>query len=1322
MALSVPRRENGDSVLAVPLGADFLERFEVVREVGRGASGVVFQAADRLTGELVALKVLQLDEADPSERARFTAEGVLLAGLRDPCIVQVLDFGLTGEDAFVLAGQRFESGTAFVAMEWLEGKDLARTMAEGPLTLRSSLESARQIAGALCVAHAAGIAHRDVKPSNIFVLAPGEDGGSWRVKLLDFGVASADAFTGGSVTGTPAYMAPEQARGEPTLDVRCDVYSLGATLFELCAGRPPHTGASSIATLAKLVSTPAPRLSELLSDVPEKLDELVADMLSIEWLDRPLASEVELRLADLCAEPGLPLFVTPLDAKSDTPRSIASRLVTTLVALDVGRGVQRDEHISHMRDVGAEALRLGKDAIVAFFGARRARGGEAAKAVEIGKELTVLGARVGVATGRALVDRARPAGEVVDKASMLARDAPRQQLLVDQTTVELARSAFNFEPVSDRATSGAWVAGAAVVARRAAPETTPFVGRGSELDALFSAFNRCVDKASPVALSISGPPGIGKSRLAREFLARVDSLIVEPAPMTAPSRGIAQVPMGPAVKPVRVVGVRCESYGRARALGTASDALAELLCLPRDARRLEVAAALEPWKLVHDEGSLLQRLLTGEPFGADVDPNRARDILYLAMTELMLKVLGNEPCVLLLEDVHWSDAESVAWFDHLLNRATDRPLFVLMLARPAFWKESATGFRRRGNERIELRPLPRRATMELARAVLCCDNGDPKLEQIAKQAAGSPLFAEELARMLASGREVAVVPTIEAAIQISLDLLDPEAREAVTRMSVFGLVSWDSGLSAIGVAEVRGVLQRLVESELIVNVSRSRFAETHEVRFKHSLVRDVAYAAASDALKRELHAGVAAWLSASGEDAATVAEHYDLGGLQAAAAVHWETAARRALTANALLDACNMADRALTHAESPADAFRRATLLDEVYSRLDERAAERADAIQAMKENMTDEASEVRMLGASARYDHARSAGLDVDERLREVVRRAEKLGLLDEQARCSATLATRHAFAGELDRADEDARELIALAEEHGVVTAAIDAWQTLAVVHQTRGALGAALDARRNAASSARAAGERNREAMLTINVGFALTTMGARDEARRFLEDGIFMAQQVGSAGTMRLGRMLLLSWAAHFGADSALDAELKESRANADDAAAGGWVGHDRVTLGMLFYRGCELLNGSAEQLPRARALLAKAAEGYRATDNRDVLPVALGHWAEAERRGGQYERAAQLAREAAELVEAGGASLLNEAPIYLALHDALLDLGDLTGAADAIARALPALQRRLRGLQETPYEKAFLQLSDNARLIETADSLGRLPSDLEMMLR
>lgn len=1303
-----------------------MARFDVLAEVGQGAAGVVFRAFDRELGEQVALKVMALPPgADPEQLLR---EGRLLARIVHPAIVRIVDFGTFGPEPVALCGRRFERGTPYLAMEWLRGQDLQRRQVERPLALPQCLDVGRQVAGALCTVHEAGIAHRDIKPSNVFLEEVGPvDSERLSVKVVDFGVAVGGdplASDFGPLIGTPAYMSPEQARGDASLDVRCDVYSLGAMLFELVAGRPPHAAPSSVAMLAKLVSTPAPRLSELLCDVPQALDDLLADMLQPDARSRPSAAEVAERLTKLYSTPDLPRSAVALERGLESVHSSASRLVTTMVALHVGPPEQREAELHALADHGVEAVRLGADSLVAFLGARRAVGDEAVRALELGQRLAGLGAQVGVATGRALVDLARPAGLVVDQASALARDAAGGALLTDDITTELARERFQFTP----GPRGASCVAPLAAERRAGRELAPFVGREAELEMAVDALEGCFSSATPTMVSCSGPPGIGKSRLGRELVRAVAARRGGRVPSDPPPRVDGGVPRSLRLQArwggsLRVVLVRSEAYGRASALGMAADALGRLLDLDRGAGRAAAVAALSPYRLGRDEVELLSSLLARQPLEAGVDPQRARDLLYVTMTGLVLRSLAEEPALFVLEDAQWADPESIAWFDHLLARAAGQPLGVLLLTRPSFWKDHPDRFAGRDHRHIELRPISRRATMEIARSIMGCAQDDPKLEEIARQAAGSPLFAEELARVMATGKPVASVPTIEAAIQVSLDALPEALRGALTRMSIFGLTAWDAGLTALGVAAAGEALAKLAEAELVVEQERSRFPGTREYLFKHALVRDVCYASVSEALRTELHAKVGGWLAEIGEDAARIAEHYDLGGEHVCAAGYWELAATRALLTNALQDAVRMADRALTFAEGRESAFARAMLLDEVHSRLDERSSERSDAVEAMNANAYDEASEVRALGARARYDHARSAGHDVEERLREAAQRSARLGLLDEEARCAATLAARHAFAGDFPLAEQTAAHLLELAERPGVEAAAVDAHQTLAVVHQTRGQLAEALEDRRNAAKAARLAGLKQREATLTINLGFALTTIGARDEARRIIQGGIRMAEEIGSAGTVRLGCMILLGWAAHFGADPSLDAALSEPRESADEAATGVWLVKDRVTLGTLFYRGCELLREPGAGLRRARALLQISTEAYRTTENRDVLPVAMGYWAEACRRLGEVDQAAQLAQEAADLVEAGAPSLLNEAIIYLALHSARVQLGDLAGARSAIERAMPPFVRRVTGLKGTSYVRDFLRgLEHNVALLEAADRLGRLPEEIDRLLQ
>lgn len=1312
------------------------ERFEILREVGRGAAGVVYRAVDRELGEPTALKIIEPSE-DPTDQARFLKEGQVLSSLSHPSIVRVLSYGTLDQAYADGQGHRFPPGSTFVAMEWLEGEDLAVRQKRASPALPETLEIARQVAEALACAHDAGIVHRDVKPSNVFLTYPSKpadtqksgystmrggpvddglpvvtNGASVLAKLLDFGVAAAgDAMLAGAgaIIGTPAYMSPEQAQGEAVPDARSDLYSLGATLFELLAGRPPHVGPTSIATLARRVTDPAPRLSELLIDVPERLDELVSLMLQIEASMRPRsAREVVRWLSDLLRDPATLRLGRLTLREADTRARVGTRLVTTLVALGVATGEERQRFLDRARQIGADALPLGADSIVAHLGARRAHGDEATRAIEIAHELAFVGAKVGIATGRTRVDLTRSSGEIVDRAAKLAREAKDGKVNFDLTTNELARGRAEFD-VPSLGQSGVV---ALTTKRRPDSEASSFVGREPELLTALNAYERCVDDRTPIVVSTSGPPGIGKTRLGQEIIVRLERH----------------------AEPPRVMLVRCESYGKAQALGTASDALRSLLLLPKGATLDEAQTAIDvlvPLARREElELTLLARLLSNQPFPEGVEPRAARDALYVAMTELVLEATTKEPCALVVEDAQWADPESVAWIDHLIGRAQGRRFFTLLFVRPAFWRNHPQRFTTRDHVRMELKPMAKRAVREIARSLIGAKATDAQLDQVAAQAAGSPLFAEELARLVAQGKGLSNAPTIEAAIQVSLDALDDIVRDAAARFTVFGLAGWDQGLESLYDPSMSGLhltppevlLGKMVAADLLVESGKTRFAGTKEYLFKHAMIRDVAYAMLGDEMKRHLHGRAAAWLESVGEDAATVAHHYDLGKRHDEAAKHWEAAARRALATNSLADAASMSERALAFAEDKPTAFARAILLEEAQARLDARGSERDTAIQSMRENVFDEASELRTEGAAVRYDDARGQGADIEGRLRRVRDRARELGQLDEAARCSATLAQRLAFAGDFAAAESESAAMLELAEKNGIVWASVDAWQTLGVVHQTRGELALALDARRNAARAARTAGLKEREAILTMNLGFALTTIGAKNESLVEIETGLERAHAIGSLGAVRHGQMNLLGWASTFGADQRVSQALAEPRAKADEAAAGAYVIQDRATLGVLFYRGVELLHGDSSNLARARGLLERVAQAYRNTGNLDVLPVSLGFWSEAERRLGDAEHAKELATEAASLLAQGAPSLLNEAPVYLALHDACVDLGLLAGARSAIEDGMPHLLRRLSGLTDTPYAHSFLTgLTHNAGLIAAAEVYGLVPPEVERLV-
>src|SRR5262249_36639122 len=236
--------------------------YRVLKVLGAGGMGVVFQAEDPQLERLVALKVMLPDmAADPSSRKRFLLEAKAAAAIPHDHIVTVYQVGE-------------ERGAPFMAMQLLHGETLeARLRREGKLPPAEAVRIGREIAAGLAAAHERQLLHRDIKPANIWLEA-----GSGRVKILDFGLTRA-AKDGvhltqtGAVLGTPAYMAPEQAAGE-AVDVRCDLFSLGCVLYRACTGRPAFKGHNMVTVLRALAVDNPPPPSEVDRQVPGALSEL----------------------------------------------------------------------------------------------------------------------------------------------------------------------------------------------------------------------------------------------------------------------------------------------------------------------------------------------------------------------------------------------------------------------------------------------------------------------------------------------------------------------------------------------------------------------------------------------------------------------------------------------------------------------------------------------------------------------------------------------------------------------------------------------------------------------------------------------------------------------------------------------------------------------------------------------------------------------------------------------------------------------------------------------------------------------------------------
>jgi Tol biopolymer transport system component len=255
------------------------DRYDVVRELGRGGMATVYLARDERHGRSVAIKVMRPELAAMFGAERFLAEIRTTATLQHPHILSLFDSGAVGE-------------TVFYVMPFVDGESLRDLLArERQLPVADAVRIAREVADALAHAHSRGVIHRDIKPENILL-----QGG--HALVADFGIAVAASRTGGArltetgmSLGTPHYMSPEQATGERDLDPRSDVYALGCVLYEMLVGEPPFTGPNAQSIVAKVLTESAPRIRTRRPSVPEAVDEAIATALEKLPADRMRSAE-----------------------------------------------------------------------------------------------------------------------------------------------------------------------------------------------------------------------------------------------------------------------------------------------------------------------------------------------------------------------------------------------------------------------------------------------------------------------------------------------------------------------------------------------------------------------------------------------------------------------------------------------------------------------------------------------------------------------------------------------------------------------------------------------------------------------------------------------------------------------------------------------------------------------------------------------------------------------------------------------------------------------------------------------------------------------
>ena len=307
-----PAEPSEQGLRQLTAGMILAERYEIVRLLGQGGMGAVYQARDRELDRTVALKIIRMDRADSREASRrFKQETILARQITHRNVIRIFDLA-------------HADGIQFITMEYIEGESLQRfLLRRKKLEPQEAAKIMAQICAALEAAHAEGVIHRDLKPQNIMLDPNG------RVYVMDFGIArSIDSrmTRTGAIIGTPDYMSPEQAKGVE-IDTRSDIFSAGIIFYEMLTGRSPFQADTAMGKLWKRTSEPAPDIHEIDTSIPRALSEIVKKCLEIEPEKRFASATELLRAVELWQGPAAINIVS-----APVPRYVKG-LIGTLVLM-----------------------------------------------------------------------------------------------------------------------------------------------------------------------------------------------------------------------------------------------------------------------------------------------------------------------------------------------------------------------------------------------------------------------------------------------------------------------------------------------------------------------------------------------------------------------------------------------------------------------------------------------------------------------------------------------------------------------------------------------------------------------------------------------------------------------------------------------------------------------------------------------------------------------------------------------------------------------------------------------------------------------------
>lgn len=939
------------------------------------------------------------------------------------------------------------------------------------------------------------------------------------------------------------------------------------------------------------------------------------------------------------------------------------------------------------------------DCVMAVFGAPTSHEDDPERAVRAALEMRAfvdenserfagMPLRIGVNTGEAMFAPVGPQGQhtvigdTVNTAARLQTAAAKGEVLVGEGTYRATTSSIELEEVPPLKAKGkdepvpAWravrVRGAEPVRARA---QTPIVGRDAELARLWELWELARAGGSPYLAAVLGPPGIGKSRLIDEHVARLQATGAIFRGRCLPyGEGITYWPVIEILRDAAGILTTDEPPAVSAKLGTLLEGLGT-----DDLDELRTMAAA------------LANLLgvSTTPRGTYAVDEISQGELHWGVRRVLELLAGMRPVLLVLEDVHWAEPTLLELIVFILE--ADAPLLVVASARPELCRVDTPLLTPAANRRvIEVGPLDEGEGVALL-AGLASELDEEARERVLRTAAGNPLFLEETVRMLSEsgalegGGAVTMPGSLRSLIGARLDRLPEAESKLAQRASVIGGVFWSGALARLHGEEVEPGLRSLTERDMVHPQEPSTVAGEREWAFKHALIRDVAYERLPKAARAELHARCGEWISAlpGGEDEfpEIVAHHLEQACLLA-----------RGMKRSGITPPLIPAVRALTRAAERAEGREGTREADRFYSRaielVEDRLPETSAELRLRRcgtqvalgslRQAVGELEEVTVAAAAVGRPDLRCGSLlmlaNVDQkqgrpreargRLEEALSLAEGIGDARLRVRAAYEFASLRAdFEGAGEDAVADLRDAQALADELDDRALRIEGHLRLGTLLFNIGRLADAEEEFARCALLASEEGSLRDETRATSSLGFVKFYRGDKEEAELLAVRAMEMLERTGD----RYLQLQNLRWLAKFSLarDDAPAAEARLREALPLALESGGWlvVEIERYLVEALVRQG---------RVDEAREAVAAAREGLPAEDAyaRAALSIAEGIVAAAE---GDAARVAGAFEAAFPLLEEQGLTIdLAEARMVYAW--ALAELGDPAAARDQLAQA------------------------------------------------